>query len=88
MAKILIVGKRHWKTNDKKTGEEIEGESYIGFLENDKAIKFTSLEDYPVHTGEVNFNAKLAIDVVLLTSLFAGEVKYKDGKSYGEQNPL
>lgn len=84
MAKITIVGKRHWTTKDRKTGEQIEGESYIGFLPGDKAVKFTSLEEYPVHTGEVGFDEKLATDVALITDIFDGKVKYKDGASYGE----
>jgi len=83
MAKLTIVGKRHWETQDPKTGEEISGESYIGFLKGDKPIAFTSLEDYQVHTGEVGFDEKLAIEVNLITNLFGGKVKYKDGASYG-----
>ena len=82
MAKLTIVGCEPWKTNDKVTGELIEGLSYVAYLPSGKAIKFTSKEDYPVHMGEVEFNEKLTSDVDLRTELFGGEVKYKDQKSY------
>lgn len=86
MAKITIVGKQEWKTNDRETGELIEGLSYIGYLPSGKPIKFTSKEEYPVHMGEVEYNEKLVSDVTLRTELFGGEVKYKDAKSYPPKN--
>jgi len=84
--KVTIVGKQEWTTQDRKTGEEISGLSYICFLPNDKAIKFTSQEEYPVHLGLVGYDEKQSMEVELLTSLFGGEVKYKDGASYGKKS--
>lgn len=86
MQKIFIVGKQDWKTNDRKTGEEIRGVAYIGYLPNGIPIKFTSKEDYIVYAGEIQYDATRAIEVPLLTKLFEGKISYQDGKSYGK-NP-
>lgn len=82
--KIFLVGRQEWKRKDDRSGEIIEGLSYIGFTPGNKAMKFTSLEEYVVYPGEVEFDAKRAQEVSLLTKLFGGEVKYQDAKSYAE----
>lgn len=86
MARITIVGVQNWKTKDRQTGEEITGLSYVGFTETGQAIKFTSLEDYPVHTGFVGFDAAKAVEIPILTKFFAGKVSYQDGNSYGKED--
>lgn len=83
MAKILIVGRQEWKTKDRKTGETIEGLSYIGILPSGKPVKFTSREEYVTHTGEVEYDEKNAQEVNLLTKFFGGEISYQDGASFG-----
>jgi len=83
--KITLVGVREWETKDAKTGEEISGLSYIGFLAGGQPIQFSSKETYPVHTGFVGFDTTKAINIELLTSLFDGKVKYKDAASYGQE---
>lgn len=85
MAKIFIVGSQNWKTNDRQTGEEIKGRSYIGFLKNGTALKFTSQEEYVVYTGEVEFDEARAVEIPLLTKFFGGKVSYQDGNSYGKE---
>lgn len=84
MAKVMIVGKRPWKTTDAETGEEISGLSYVAILSSGKAIKFTSKEVYPVHEGEIEFSEKLAVEIPLITKIFNGGIKYQDGNSYGQ----
>jgi len=82
--KLFLVARDEWTTKDKNTGEEISGLSYIGYLPSGKALKFTSLEDYPVYMGEVEYDPARAQELNLLTSFFGGNVKYKDGASYGK----
>lgn len=86
MAKIFLVAREEWKTKDRDSGEIIEGLSYVGYLPSGKPLKFTSLEEYPVFMGEIEYDEKRAIDVNLLTSFFGGRVKYKDGASYGNKD--
>lgn len=85
MQKIFIVGVQDWTTQDRKTGKQIEGMSYIGYLPEGKALKFTSREQYVVHTGEVAYDAEKAIEIPLLTKLFEGKVSYQDGNSFGKK---
>jgi len=84
MAKIFLVGVQDWVTKDRKTGDEIEGKSYIGFLKSGSPVKFTSLEDYATFEGEVEFDETRAVEIPLLTKFFAGKVSYQDGTSYGK----
>lgn len=83
MEKLMIVGKQKWNTQDRETGEPISGLSYVAILANGTPIKFTSQEEYPVHTGKVVYDPALAVEVNLLTRFFGGKISYQDGKSYG-----
>lgn len=83
MTKITIVGVQEWETKDKKTNETIKGLSYIGFLPDNKAIKFTSREIYATNEGSIQFDPKLAIEVDLGVKLFKGEITYQDRSSFG-----
>jgi len=85
MAKVFLVGVQDWITKDRKTGEEIEGKSYIGILKSGVAIKFTSNEDYITYAGEVEYDEKRAQDIHLLTKFFGGKISYQDGASYGKE---
>lgn len=88
MAKIFIVGRQEWTTNDRMSGEEIQGISYIGYSAKGTPLKFTSREIYPVFEGEIDYNAELAIEVPLLTKFFMGKISFQDGRSFGQKPPV
>lgn len=79
MAKITIVAQEPWKTKDRTTGQDIKGFSFIGYLQNGTAIKFTSkTTEHVAHTGQVGFDPQLAEEVDLRTKMFGGKVSYQE----------
>jgi len=83
--KITLVAKETWTTNDRVTGEEISGISFIGYLPNGKPIKFTSRHrDHAINLGQVGFDKDLAEDIDLKTKMFGDKISYQELEPSGE----
>lgn len=78
MAKILLIEKENWKATSRKTGEPINGVSYIGILDTGTMIKFTSKmdHDHALCRGLLAYDAEKAVDLDVRPKFFNGKVSY------------
>jgi len=86
--KIFLVARGEYSftpTDGKNAGVAQSGFSYIGYMPNGQALKFTSQNsEHQVHMGEVGYDADRAVDLRILTKLFGGKVKYQEDNTFEE----
>lgn len=76
--KIMLISREEYSFTDKR-GENVNGCSYIGILENGTAIKFTSpVYDHDLVSDTIIFDQKKATDLNVKIKLWDGKVKYQE----------
>lgn len=77
--KLTLVSMEEFSFPDRDTGELVQGYSYVAFLPNGNAIKFSSQDNtHKVHEGVVGFDPEKCADLPIRTKVWDGKVRYSE----------